>query len=157
MSVKRKRVKPLFIAPEIKDTNNIKKDILIANKVIRILSAPNKAAAIEKFVLGNVANSIAGLMPKIAAAEAFNDEMEKIAHTFNQAWSKVGIKDKIMLNLFNKKDRIKSLLDSGRQISAMRSIDGTLGRPLIRSIPEKPAAYVPELIQKDTYRKPGAF
>lgn len=145
------------MAEEAKKKDEVKQDVLMANRIIRLVTSPNKAVAIEKSVLGNIAGSIMHAVTKIAATEGFNDEMEKLSHTFNQVWSKVGLKDKLLLNIFNKKDRIKGMLDSGRQVGAINSINGTLGRPLMRSVKDKPAAYAPELIQKDTYRKPGAF
>ena len=95
------KIKPLFIPPENKESNSVRKDILTANKrtLIHVFNSPNKAIAIEKLVLGNVAHGITGLIAKVAATEAFSDEMEKIAHTFNQVWSKVGIKEQNILNI----------------------------------------------------------
>jgi hypothetical protein len=142
-----------------KDDNSAKKNLLNVNRVIRLAMSPNKAEAIERSVIGTIANGIVNTITKMAAVEAFNDEMEKLSHTLDQVWGKIGLLDKIKLKVLNPgaKERAGKLLGQGRQIAASNSINATLGRPLIRNVHDKPAAFEPFMPQKDTYRKPGGF
>lgn len=141
-----------------KDDHSEKKTILNINRVIRLASSPNKARAIENTIIGNITHGLVGVVSKLAAAEGFRDEMEKISHSIEQIWSKVSPLQKAFIGIKRpglKADMAK-MLESGKQMAAMRSLDATIGRPLSR-VSDRPSAIEPFYPQKNTYRKPGGF
>lgn len=141
------------------DNKGVKKNLLVVNKILRLTASPNKARAIENSVIGTVANSLVHTISKLAALEGFNDEMEKMSHTMEQVWSKIKPFDRLRLSIVRPgiKNELSSLLSKGRQISATNAVNSALGRPLVRGVQNRPVNWDADLIQRNTYTKPGQF
>jgi hypothetical protein len=121
------------------------------SKIMRIVTSRNKPAAIEQAMISSAVHELTKM-------SSFNNELEKIAVSADLVWSKIKPIRKAILN-FKKpgaEQVFKGMVNSGDKIRGLNYINSSIGKPLIRSVPYKQWDYKSTLIEKNTYRKPGA-